>query len=229
MVYTSFNKGFMIETKQEEDIFNNIPDINTDNISDNLDEAVSNLICETEVNWNNLMQAVGIAELTAMETQGEVIYEAVDIKAFFQKICDFFKNIFDKIAALFKKLALKVDEWFTSKSVKMFVNSEKFKNTTTVPKGFKYTGYTFTTSYNYLSDSGSSIDCIMSTSLFKNSRVWGDFSAEAKSVFYNKEVINNRKRWISKANEVDTKQQTIKEMRCYIINSDPSFEKEDDW
>lgn len=194
-----------------------------------IEEAMTGILYETEVNYSNLMKAVGIAELCDMETNGEVIYEAGNVKAFFRKIGDFFNNLFNKIVALFKKFALSIDEFFTSKSVKLFVNSEKFNNLKSVPKGFKYTGYKFTTANNYVAGCDSPEDCLNSTDLFKDHTDLWDAHWNTDTLLYTPSIVKTRVDWTSKANESETRKKTIHQMRCYMINADDSLTKENDF
>ena len=102
------------------------------------------LVAEAEENWNNIMKAVGIHELNVLEATGsEVIYEANDVKSFLEKIKDFFKMIWEKIVAVFKKFFAMIDSWIKSdkdfvkryeKALKGMTNTKDFKF-----KGFKYT------------------------------------------------------------------------------------------
>lgn len=215
-----------IQSQTMSDLFSNVTAYDSE-IS--IEEAMTGIIYETEVNYSNLMKAVGIAELSSMETTGDVIYEAVDIKAFFKKIGDFFNNLFSKIVALFKKIASAIDEFFTSVSVKMFINSKRFNSLKSVPKGFKYTGYKFTTANNYAANCNSPEDCLNSTELFgDHTELWGTYWNKG-SLFYNPDIVRARVSWISNANNAETRKKTIFQMRCYMVGSDSTFEKEDDF
>ena len=138
MVYTSFNRRVMNE--DVENVFDILSDVDTSGVSDNIEEATSNLLYETEVNWNSLMQAVGIAELTAMESTGEVIYEAVDFKAFFGKVKEFFKGLLEKIGKLFKKIVEKAKELFGNIK-KFFAGNKKNGTSNTNNSTTDYTKY----------------------------------------------------------------------------------------
>ena len=204
----------------------------------------SNIVYETEINYASLMKAVGFSELSEMESNGEVIYEAANFKAFFTKIKEFFTNILNKIANLFKKIMNAIKDWFMSKAMKAFANSEAFKNLKAVPKNFKYFGFNFT-SPEIMKYLGEPARCVASTDLFKNSNgalEWNNLSGahenkdpdfmkriENPEIFY-KEQIEGRKQWISDANNPDTRKKTIAQMRCYMTISEPSeIEKFDNW
>ena len=194
-----------------------------------IEEAMTGIIYEAELNYSSLMKAVGIAELSSMETTGDVIYEAVDIKAFFKKIGDFFNNLFSKIVALFKKIASAIDEFFTSVSVKVFINSKRFNSLKSVPKGFKYTGYKFTAANNYAANCNSPEDCLNSTELFGDHTELQGTYWNKDSLLYNPNIVRARVSWISDANNMETRKKTIHQMRCYIVGSDSALEKEDDF
>ncbi len=209
---------YIIENQNISDLFS---DISAYDSEISIEEAMTGIIYEAEVNYSNLMKTVGIAELSCMETEGDVIYEAVDIKAFFKKIGEFFKNIFNKIVALFKKIAIAIDEFFTSVSVKMFINSKKFNSLKSVPKGFKYTGYKFTTANDYTAGCTSPEDCLNSTELFKDHvNLWDAHWNNSSSILYDSNLVKDRISWTSKANTPETREKTIYQMRCYIIDSD---------
>ena len=58
---------------------------------------------QTESNWNSLMMSIGMHELRYLKENGtEIIYEAVDIKAFKDKVVQFFKTLKDKIWSVVK-------------------------------------------------------------------------------------------------------------------------------
>lgn len=95
-----------------ENCFNNntIPDVDASNVPDNIDEAISTILYETEINYNRLMGVSGV--FGSGFVNEEVITEAVDFKAFFKKVKEFFKNLLEKIAKLFKKIMEKAKEFF---------------------------------------------------------------------------------------------------------------------
>ena len=107
-------------------------------------KSISEIIYETEYNWNSLMDAINIIETSSIETRGEIIYEAVDFKAFFGKVRDFFKNLFDKIKRLFTTIILKIK----SKTFRIRLNDPKIKNIK-IPKDFEFQGYQEYTNLDY--------------------------------------------------------------------------------
>lgn len=69
------------------------------------------IVAESECNYNSIMQAIGIHELSVLESTGaEMIYEAADVKGFFKKIKDFFLSILAKIAGLVKRFFAMIDQ-----------------------------------------------------------------------------------------------------------------------
>lgn len=107
-------------------------------------KSISEIMYETEYNWNSLMNAISIVETSSIEAHGEVIYEAVDFKAFFEKVKEFFKNLFDKIKRLFTTIILKIK----SKTFRIRLNDPKIKNIK-IPKDFEFQGYQEHTNLDY--------------------------------------------------------------------------------
>lgn len=111
---------------------------------DCFDEGAYAIIAETERNYNNIMQAVGIQEFNVFEQTGqEMVYEAVDIKGFISKVKQFFINLWKKIAGLFKKFLAIMDSYL--KTDKEFVNKYKKAIYAGSTKDFKYKGFKYTT------------------------------------------------------------------------------------
>lgn len=112
----------------------------------NFYEASMVAVAESEAIYNNSMKEVGIAELRYFEENGqEVIYEAVDVKAIFNKIKMFFKKLIDKVKAIFHTFIAKIssfvqsDKDFVKKYEKEF--SRKWND---VKEDFEFKGYVFT-------------------------------------------------------------------------------------
>ena len=106
-------------------------------------EAAFHIVAEGEMNYNRIMQAIGIDELAVLESTGaEMMYEAVDVKAIFGKIKDFFMNLFKKIQGIFQKFMALINSWV--KSDKDFVNKYKKVLAQVDTKDFEYKGYKFT-------------------------------------------------------------------------------------
>lgn len=117
--------------------------INENLVRDFDDGAATTIIVENEQNWTSLMRAVGLSELTAVERDGDAIYEAADGKGFFAKIKAFFNGILDKIKALFKKFLIKFES--LTKSGKDFVKKYAREiSRLSVSDSFSYKGYVFT-------------------------------------------------------------------------------------
>ena len=123
------------------------------------------LVAEAEENWNNIMKAVGIYELNTLEETGaEVVYEANTAASFLEKIKDFFKMIWEKIVAVFKKFFAMIDSWV--KSDKDFVKKyEKALKGMTNTKDFKFKGYKFTDGVS-VNDANAKIESSFKKNLF---------------------------------------------------------------
>lgn len=218
-----FSRSFITENQQKNEVLAELPDVDTSNVSDNVEEAVSDIILSSERNWSMLMKTVGIAELTAMEADGDVIYEAVDVKAFFTKIKDFFKNILDKIAALFKKLVEVVQDWYSD--IKKSFNDKKFKDLTSVPDGFKYQGYIF--SDDLTKPFSKDLEtCINTIDLISDSYLEKEFSVDSfvKDPKAFKDSVN---KWLNKVNSQETKDMIITKIRSYLL--DEKLSGDYDW
>lgn len=74
-----------------------------ESVSDIMDESYM-IIAESEMAWNEVMQAIGIREADYARRGVEVIYEAPDIKGFFKKAKD-------KIVETFKKIWEVIQRW----------------------------------------------------------------------------------------------------------------------
>lgn len=108
---------------------------------DFMTESYNNIL-ESEENYNRLMQMVGVAELAAYESTGEVLYEASDVGGFVSKVKEFFKKIWEKIQGIFKKFFALVSSF--TKSNKDFVNKYKKDILMGSLKGLEFKGYKFT-------------------------------------------------------------------------------------
>lgn len=101
------------------------------------------IIVENEQNYNEMMKAVGLDELRYFEENGtEVIYEGGRAKAFFTKLREFFKKVYQKIKDLFMKFmgmldkVIKNDKDFVKKYTKLLLNTKT--------SGFEFKGFRFT-------------------------------------------------------------------------------------
>lgn len=96
----------------EEGIENVTSDSNTDedpiSTEDPVDESMM-IVCESEINLNNIMRVIGINEVAAEAKGYTIMYEAVDIKGFFNKVKQAFLSMFKRIAEFFKKVLAKLD------------------------------------------------------------------------------------------------------------------------
>ena len=88
----------------------NVEDYLKDIEIENFDESMSFMDCayyvvaEGERMWNDIMKEMAIEELRYLSENGvEMVYEAVDIKGFFNKAVEFFKKLAGKFAGWFKK------------------------------------------------------------------------------------------------------------------------------
>lgn len=100
------------------------------------------IIAESDKTYNDIMKAIGLAELACLESTGaEIVYEAADSESFFEKIKKWFINLGQKIAALFKNFINKVRDWATN-DTKFAEKYEKALKDADVSK-LDYNGYVF--------------------------------------------------------------------------------------
>lgn len=78
-------------------------DIAIDPVSDPVSECYA-IMFEEEYNYNSIMQTIGVYELSEAARGRDVIYEAVDVKAFIGKIIEWLKGIAAKVAEMFMKI-----------------------------------------------------------------------------------------------------------------------------
>lgn len=111
-------------------------------VGDPLEEAFM-IMFESEYNYNQIMEAVGMYELQEASCGREVIYESVNIKGFFQKVKEWLVNLFKSIAKAFKSIIDKISSAF--RSDKAFVSKYKdsiqrgaaaMKNSNNWPEGY---------------------------------------------------------------------------------------------
>ena len=126
----------------------------------NFYEASMVAVAESEAIYNNSMKEVGIAELRYFEENGqEIIYEAVDIKAFFNKIKMFFKKLLDKVKAIFHTFIAKISSFVQSDKdfVKKY-EKEFARKWNDVKDDFEFKGYKFTINDNIANINGTTDD-----------------------------------------------------------------------
>ena len=106
-------------------------------------EAALNIVAESELNYNKLMQAVAKDELGYLQENGvEMVYESGTASGFIEKLKAFFLKIWEKIKGLFRKFFAKIDSFI--KEDKSFVSKYKDRIINADVKDFKFKGFKFT-------------------------------------------------------------------------------------
>lgn len=106
-------------------------------------EAGMNLVAESENNYNNIMKAIAMDELYALESTGaEIVYESGRLKSFFTKVKDFFKKLWEKIKGIFVKFFASINSMVLKD--KEFVKKYKKALSSVDTKNFTYKGFEFT-------------------------------------------------------------------------------------
>lgn len=116
-----------------------------------VEECAMNIVVESEMNWNSLMRAVAVNELSCLEETGEeLIYEASTGGGFLSKVKEFFVNLLAKIKGLFKKFFALIQSYTASD--KDFVKKYRATLTKINTRDFSYKGYKFTNVDNISSE-----------------------------------------------------------------------------
>lgn len=119
--------------------------------TENFYEAGLQIAYETAVNQHNLMKAIGIQELAAIEETGEeIVYEAVNVKGIIDKMKAAIMKLWNKIKSLVAKFAAKFQSY--GGDDKKFINRYKKQILMGSAKGLEVKGYNFTTDALTVSD-----------------------------------------------------------------------------
>lgn len=111
--------------------------------TENFYEAGLQIAYETAVNQHNLMKAIGIQELAAIEETGEeIVYEAVNVKGIIDKMKAAIMKLWNKIKALVAKFAAKFQSF--GGDDKKFINRYKKQILMGSAKGLEVKGYNYT-------------------------------------------------------------------------------------
>lgn len=100
---------------------------------------------ESATEWNNMMKAIASVELGyVVENQQEMIYEAVDIKAWGEKVINWFKNILKKILGMLQTAKAKFLSWAAKDDTFVSKYGDRIKEGAgKLPSGFSFKGYEF--------------------------------------------------------------------------------------
>lgn len=110
-------------------------------VGDPLEEAY-HIMYEAEYNYNQIMRAIGMQEISEAAMGRELVLEAADIKGFFAKVKEFFVTMFKRITETVKKVLAKLD--FQAKADKKFVAENRKKIEAGAKLGkWEFEGYTF--------------------------------------------------------------------------------------
>lgn len=100
---------------------------------------------ESTNDWNNMMRAIGITELSYVaETGQELIYEAVDVKAIKDRIIKWFLDLWAKIQGI-ANAALAKFASYSKNDDKFIAKYEQYlkPGLDAIPEGFSFKGYKF--------------------------------------------------------------------------------------
>lgn len=156
-------------------------------IGDPVDEF-SMIVFESEYNYNQILQAIGMSELNETAMGRTVVYEAKTVKSFFEVIKDFLIGRFKQITEIVKNILAKMDLKY--KIDKKFIDENKDKilksSNNWSLKGYKIGKLDFASYYNNNSNYPNNIR----TSLKELRDSMKDGSSD---VGVNKKIINGLK------------------------------------
>lgn len=115
---------------------------------------------ESATEWNNMMKAIASVELGyVVENQQEMIYEAVDIRAWGEKVINWFKNILKKILGMLQTAKAKFMSWATKDATFLNKYEARIKEGAgKLPSGFSFKGYEFDDLAGKVKNIGSAMD-----------------------------------------------------------------------
>ena len=87
----------------------------SDGVDDILDESYL-AIAEADMNFNKIMQAIGVFELNESAAGREIVYEATSVKQFFGKAKTWVVNFFKKVWDVLKRFAANISSTFRTNS-----------------------------------------------------------------------------------------------------------------
>ena len=105
-------------------------------------EGAMAIVAESEMEFNNLMEYIGVNEAAQFAETGEpVVYTEASFSGIKAKIMSFIDKIINKIKSLFKRIVLFFDQKF--KSDKEFVKKYRKRIEAASTKDIEFEGYTF--------------------------------------------------------------------------------------
>lgn len=134
---------YSINSINEASVSSYLDDIQLEEVfEENYMEAALRHTYEIQENMNNVMKAIGIAELAEYEETGhEMIYVSESVGSIFTKIKDMLKKVWEKIASLFSKFMAKMQSF--GKDDAAFVKKYRKDIITGSIDGLKVKGYKF--------------------------------------------------------------------------------------
>ena len=181
-------------------------------------EAALNIVAESELNFNKLMQAVAKDELGYLQENGvEMVYEAGAASSFIEKIKSFFLKIWEKIKGLFRKFFAKINSYLIDD--KKFADKYKDRIINANLKDFKFKGFKFT---NLDSNSAKAKDMFdAAIGKLDEGKTFEDYNTNYGSIVNSVNMNNDSKKEdIKKAVEKfnDDEQDLLEEARGATIN-----------
>lgn len=119
-------------------------------------EEAYRIMYEGEVNYNRIMEAIGLHELHESTRNREVLYEAVNIKEMFTKFKNWFVGFIKKIQSVIKRWIANIDAQFRTTKSFLSKYESTIKEGEKLSRGDKkveFDGYHFTGSLEEFKDS----------------------------------------------------------------------------
>lgn len=110
------------------------------------------ILAESEANWNTFMKAVGLQELSYMESYGEeMVYTEGTASDFFTRAKDWFKRLFAKIKGLFEKFVAKIRSYISSDADFIRKYEDKIRQGAgKIPSTAEFKGYKFENIHKFM-------------------------------------------------------------------------------
>lgn len=105
------------------------------------EEATYMAMAENEINYNKLVEAIGIMESNMQMENGEVVYTENVLSSVWTSLKNFLKKVWEKIVALFKRFVAMFDQFFMND--KDFLKKYRARIMQSSAKDLEFKGYTF--------------------------------------------------------------------------------------
>ena len=160
-------------------------------IGDPVEEAAY-ILYESEYNYNQIMEAIGVAELREATYGRDIVYEAADIKSFLDKVKKMLVSMFESITKAVKTILAKMD--IAARADRAFVSKYEKEIKAGFATDWKKPGYDFSKATDLvikssLSDTTYHAECEKTLTTVKNTGEAGDYFSKISGGDYKSRVI----------------------------------------